>query len=180
MKKLIQKLISTGADLSTKKALKNTLGFLGINPENVDKLYVELKNSIYRERFGRIPAKRKIVFIPHCLRPAELCRARVGEYGYECNGCSVKGCKAIVIKREAERRGMESFIIPGSAMAMKIIKRKRPKAVFGVACLKELVMAAENIESIGIAGQGVELLRDGCVNTDVDMSEVVKALDGVE
>jgi hypothetical protein len=55
------------------------------------------------------------------------------------------------------------------------VKETKPKAALGVACLKELVMAMENLP---IPTVGVELLRDGCVNTDVDVKKVLKALDG--
>jgi len=174
MKKLIQKLISTGADFSTRKALKNTLNFLGINPENIDRLYVELKNSLYKDVIKSIPPKDKIVFIPHCLRPANVCKATLGKFGYECKGCENRNsCKIYKIKMKAEKMGYKSFIVPGGSMVMNIIERLKPKGVIGIACLKELVIALENIN---IPGQAIELLRDGCVNTDVNLKKVFEVL----
>ena len=174
MKKLIQKLISTGADLSTKKALKNTLNFIGIDPKNIDKLYVELRNSINKDRFDAIDNSKKIVFVPHCLRPSKGCLGNVGKIGYECNGCKkTSTCKAYRIKHKAEGLGYKSFIVPGGSMVLNITEDLKPRAVFGIGCMKELLIAVENLR---IPGLTVELIKDGCVNTDVDLNKVFKML----
>jgi hypothetical protein len=39
--------------------------------------------------------------------------------------------------------------------------------------MKELIMATE---ALGIPSQGIQLLRDGCVNTDVNLKEVLSSL----
>lgn len=175
MRTLAQRLISTGADLSTRKALKNTLHYLGIKPENVDRLYVELKNSMHRDRFSRHSPESKAVFLPQCLRNNATCKARLGEMGWECVKCSGhKDCKVFAIKERAQERGYRVFIVPGGSLVFKIIKELKPKAVLGVACIKELVMAADELK---IPIQCVLLSRDGCVNTDVDLDEVFRIID---
>jgi hypothetical protein len=174
LKTLIQKLISTGADLSTKKALKNTLNYLGIKPENIDRLYIELKNSIHREMFVRIDPRHKIVFLPQCLRNSRTCRAVLGQTGWKCMKCSGhRTCKVFRIQQRAESLGYRVFVVPGGSMVLKIIENLKPRAVLGVGCIKELVMAAEEIR---VPAQGIPLLRDGCVNTDVSLREVLSAL----
>jgi hypothetical protein len=173
MKKLIQKILSMGADFSTRKALKSTLGFLGVKPENIDKLYVELKNDFYRDRFRKIHPEHKMVFLPQCLRNPG-CAARITKLGYDCNGCvSKEKCKVYAIKSRAEDLGYRVFITPGGSMVINIIKKFKPKAILGIACMKEIVMAMENLS---VTGQAVELTRDGCVNTDVKMSDVFDIL----
>jgi uncharacterized protein len=176
MKVLAQKLISTGADLSTRKTLKNTLNYLGIKPENIDNLYIELKNSMHRDKFVRTPPEKKAVFIPQCMRNSKTCKAVLGEFGWECAKCSgYKECKVFAIKEKAEKAGYKVFIVPGGSMVFKILKEIKPSAVLGIACMKELIMAAEEI-SLPI--QAVRLSKDGCVDTDVDLKEVFTALDG--
>jgi len=172
MKKLIQQLIGIGADLSTRNTLKAALKVLGIKPENIDKFYVELKNSINRDVFAEIPAKEKILFLPQCLRNGN-CKAKMGKYGYECRDCC--SCKAFRIKTYAEGLGYRVFIVPGGSMVLKIIEEFKPKAVAGIACLKELVLAMENIK---LPCQGIELFRDGCRETDVSLDEVHSVLNG--
>jgi len=172
MTKIIQKLVGLGVDLSTKKALKKAIGVLGVKPDNIDNLYIDLKNSIYEERFRRVPNEKKIVFLPQCLRDCNRCRAALQKYGYKCVKCSRK-CKARKIKELSEKIGCRAFIVPGGSMLSKIIKKYKPKAVLGIACKKEIVMA---FDELSLPTQGIELLKDGCVNTDVDIDEVIKIL----
>jgi hypothetical protein len=169
MKRLVQKIINIGADFSTRKALKSTLRFLGVKPENIDKLYVELKNDFYRDVFRKIHPKYKIVFLPQCLRNSG-CKTKLTKLGHQCTGCgNYKNCKVYKIKTKAESLGYRVFIVPGGSMVLDIVKKYKPKAVLGVACMKEIVMALDNLS---ISLQSVELLRDGCVNTDVKISDV--------
>lgn len=171
MKKFIQDMIEMGADFSTKKALKRSLRLIGLKPENVDRLYIEFKNDHYREAFKAIEPKNKMLFLPQCLRTTK-CRAQVTEMGYQCVSCS-KDCKVCAIKAEAEKRGYRVFISPGGSMNFKVIRKFKPKAVIGVACLKELVLAAEELR---IPLQGVELSKNGCVATDVELQHVLSML----
>lgn len=169
---IIQKLIGLGVDLSTKKALKRALKMIGLKPENIDHLYVELKNEIHKEAFSKINPKYKIVFLPQCLRKATKCKAKIGEEGYECVKCS-KDCKAREIREMAENAGYKIFVVPGGSMVSKIIYKYKPKAVIGVACMKELVMSLEELQ---LPLHAVELSKDGCVETDVDIEKVKVAL----
>ena len=173
MKKMIQKIINLGADFSTRKALKSTLKFLGIKPVNIDRLYVELKNDYFRDTFKKLPPRKKMIFLPQCLRNPN-CKAGITKTGHKCVACSNRErCKAFKIKSKAEAMGYRVFIVPGGSMVFKLIKRYRPEAVLGVGCMKELVIAVENIN---IPGQAVELTRDGCINTDVSMKEIMDIL----
>lgn len=161
-----------GADFSTKRALKRSLKLIGIGPENVDKLYIELKNDHWRDEFRSIHPRHKLLFLPQCLR-APKCKAEMTEDGYKCVRCSPENCKVCAIKTKAEKLGYRVFICPGGAMIFKIVRKFRPKGVMGVACMKELVLCAEELR---IPGQGVELLRNGCFNTDVDLEKVFALL----
>jgi hypothetical protein len=169
--KLLQRLAGVGADLSTRKTLKAALKILGIKPENIDKLYIELKNSINEDIFRDLHPRDKMVFIPQCLRNSRKCRAKLTGLGYKCKECC--RCKARRIREKAEFLGYRVFVVPGDSMVFNIVKRFRPKAVFGVGCIKELVIA---FEEIGIPARTVELSRDGCINTDVDMVRIFDVL----
>jgi uncharacterized protein len=172
MSMIIKRLVGMGIDLSTKKALKKALCIIGIKPDNIDSLYIELKNSINEGKFKEAPVEKKIVFIPQCLRKSDTCKARIEKNGYACERCS-NACKARKVKDAAESLGYRAYIVPGGSMIQKIIINEKPQAVMGVACKKELVMAFDEIK---IPVQGVELLREGCVNTDVDMDEFARVL----
>jgi hypothetical protein len=172
MKKLLQRLISAGADLSTRKTLKTALRVIGMKPENIDKLYIELKNDFHRDMFNRINAKDTVIFLPQCLRNPKKCRAKLSDDGFKCRSCG--SCKVLDIRKEAKRLGYRHvFVSPGGSLVIKKIKELKPKAVVGVACLSELTTA---VEQIPIPAQGVELTRDGCVGTDVCLKELFSVL----
>ena len=175
MKKLIQKLITSGADLSTKKAFKVALGAVGANPGNIDKIYVDVKNSLHKDEFRNMSPEHKILFLPQCLRNSVKCKAKVTKYGYTCQHCG--SCKIMKIEKAAEKRGYKTFIVPGGSMVFKVINEFRPKAVLGVACMKELLMAVEELK---IPSQTVELSKDGCINTDVEIRKVLDKMYGNE
>lgn len=174
MKKFIQDLIEMGADFSTKKALKRSLRLIGVKPENIERLYIDFKNDHFRDKFQQIEPGHKIVFLPQCLRRAG-CKASLDEEGYHCVKCSAE-CKVSAIKAKAESLGYMVFVCPGGSMVSKIILKYRPRAVLGVACIKEIIMSGEDAEQIRIPYQAVELLRNGCVNTDVDVEHVFSLL----
>jgi hypothetical protein len=175
MKKLAQRIINAGMDFSTKRALKNTLNFLGISPDNIDHLYLELKNSMGKDAISKLNREHVFVFLPQCLRNSKTCKATLGEEGWICAKCSgYRKCKVYKIKKKAEEKGHRVFICPGGSMVMKIIKKHKPKAVIGVACIKEITMAFDEIK---VPGCGIELSRDGCINTDVDLSKVFEILE---
>ncbi|NOX71154.1 MAG: DUF116 domain-containing protein, partial [Candidatus Micrarchaeota archaeon] len=92
MKNLINDLINLGVDLSTRNAFKRALKILGEEPENADRLYIDLKNRIYRERIRKMDPKDVIVFIPHCMRKADKCPGKTTEDGYDCEHCDVREC----------------------------------------------------------------------------------------
>lgn len=173
MKKIVNDLINLGVDLSTRYAFKKALRILGEEPDNADRIYIELKNRIFRDRVSKMKPEEKILFLPHCMRKADKCKPKVTDEGYNCNGCTVTGCRIYQIKDYAENKGYKVFTVPGGSMVFNVIKRHRPKGVIGIACMKELILAAENLS---IPAQYIELDNDGCINTKVDMEKVRKYL----
>ena len=172
MKELVSRLINLGVDLGTRNTLKKALKILGEEPENIDRLYVEIKNMIYREKMKALKPEDKILFLPHCLRKADKCKAKMSDEGYSCIACS-KECKIGQIKSFAEKKGYKVFIVPGGSMIFAIIRKYNPEGVIGVACMKELILAAENLT---LPMQGIELSKSGCINTDVDIEKVKSIL----
>ncbi len=139
---------------------------VGVDEKELFQLYVKTKNKASRSRFASTPYKRRILLLPQCLRSRD-CPAELQEYGYECQHCGK--CRIEEVIQEAKRLGYQDvFILPGGSMAKNILTKEKPNACLGVACLKELMLGSFICEKFGVAGQGIALLRDGCVNTDVD------------
>ena len=147
---------------------------VGVEEKELLQLYVETKNRSLIQSFASTSYNERIIMLPQCLR-AKDCPAEIGKYGYECQQCG--RCSVAKIMQLTKDLGYKgAFILPGGSLAQKIILELKPKASLGVACSKELVLGSYLCEKMGIVCQGVELLRDGCINTIVDMKILKEAL----
>ena len=147
---------------------------VGVEEKDLFQLYVEAKNRSMIESFASTPYSERVVLLPQCLR-AKDCPAEIGRYGYECQQCGrCSVAKIVKLTKELGYKG--TFILPGGSLAKKILLEFKPKASLGVACSKELVMGSYLCEKVGIIGQGVELLKDGCINTVVNMKALKDTL----
>jgi len=136
---------------------------------------IELYNGMNRDFYRAVPKKDRIVFLPHCLRNIKECKMPIDEDGYHCLKCGK--CIIGTIVKECEKNGMRYFIVGGGSQVINIVNRHKPKAVLGVACFNELQMAIEKLGGGShFPGQGVMLKKDGCVNTEVDLSEVFEKM----
>ncbi|MCD6154809.1 MAG: DUF116 domain-containing protein [archaeon GB-1867-097] len=134
------------------------------------KLYVDLKNKANRVKFSLVPYAERILLLPQCLRSSN-CPAELGDFGYNCIDCGK--CMIGKVYRFALKLGYKGvFIIPGGSMIAKIFEKVKPKACLGVACFKELFLGSFLCEKFGVVGQGIPLLRDGCINTLVDWKKL--------
>ena len=126
---------------------------------------VQKRNKLYEEKFKQLPNKDKAIFLPHCLRHQE-CPAKIGSVGLECIKCG--RCKIGEFKDKAEKAGYNLFVVPGGSLVKKIISNNNFKAVLGVACNVELEQAFDMLKKEKIISLAIPLLKDGCVNTEVE------------
>ncbi len=124
-------------------------------------------------RFENTPVNQRVIFLPQCLRSLE-CKAKTTEDGIICISCGK--CNIGPFKKEAEKAGYKVFIAPGSSLIKNILKKYKFKAVLGVACEPELKEGIKMMKKHNIAVLTVTLLKDGCVNTQVDWEKVKEAL----
>ena len=147
---------------------------VGVEEKELFQLYVESKNRSLVKNFASTPYNERILLLPQCLRSKD-CPAELGKYGYECKECG--RCSVEKIRHVTKNLGYKgTFILPGGSIAKKILLEIKPKASLGVACFKELVLGSFLCEKLGIIGQGVALLRDGCIDTLIDWKALNEAL----
>lgn len=116
----------------------------------------------------------KLVFLPHCLRSSD-CPSKLGKYGYELVSCG--RCNVCTFKKFAEEKGYSVFIVPGASMIKKIlVDYPNPEIVIGVACDAELKEGIDMMKKAKINSKGLKLLKDGCVNTEVDFEKLKNML----
>jgi hypothetical protein len=172
--RVVKKLAKTKLSSLALHKLEQFANKVGVEEQELFQLYVEAKNRSMIESFAATPYSERVVLLPQCLR-AKDCPAEIGKYGYECQQCGrCSVAKIVQMTKDLGYKG--TFILPGGSLAKKILVELKPKASLGVACSKELVMGSYLCEKVGIIGQGVNLLKDGCINTIVDMKALKVAV----
>jgi hypothetical protein len=136
------------------------------------------QNKSLQNKFSKIPKNQRIIFVPHCLRRTKVCKAVEKNSFYICANCGA--CKISQInKKAAELNYQGLFILKGGRAIIKIIQEQKPKAVLGVACFFEGDQAFKMLKNYDgdLAVQFVELTKDGCADTDVDVSKVEEVME---
>ncbi len=154
--------------------LKKLAKKFGLGERIVDIVGIEVRNNLGFEKFSRIKPKDRILIVPQCLRHAK-CPARLDSMtGIACKECGL--CILKDLKAEAEKLGYGFYIVPGGRFVQRIVKAVRPKAALGVACTKDLNIAMHELANTKTIVQGVPLVKDGCVQTQVNVEELLRRL----
>lgn len=143
--------------------------------EEKNKALTDRKNARMSAAFAATPYQERVVFVPHCMRNVEKCKAKeMGSY-YICVECGA--CKIAAISKKSKELGYKAlYILKGGKAVKKLTEEIKPKAVLGVACYFEGVMGMDESEKHGLIAQFAPLTKDGCVDTDVDLDKVFEAL----
>jgi hypothetical protein len=134
---------------------------------------IRLHNQMNREKFRSIPAERRMVFLPQCLRSAD-CPASLTTEGLICKRCM--RCDIGRSIDELEGQGCKVFIVPGSTFVSRLIKKYRPGAIIGVGCLMEIKEGLEMTDRMDLPAMGVVTLKDGCVETALDWPTLIEVV----
>ena len=117
----------------------------------MEKREIDVKGQNIRQRpaFIKIPYARRILFLPHCLRK-DLIKS---------------------IKQYAEELGYRVIIAAGGSQVLKAIKEHKPLAVVGIAGMREMFLAVSELNEQKLPFQSIELLSDGCKDTEASIME---------
>ena len=132
--------------------------------------------AIITDGVSRIPFARRVLLLPHCLRPSQGCSGQMTKQGLDCTGCVRGDCAIFQLRTAAIEVGyMATCVSPGGRLAAKFVAERAPAGVIAVACRKELeegldtARKTEWTEGMPAAAL-IPLLRDGCVDTEVDIA----------
>jgi hypothetical protein len=142
-----------------------------------DLIDMQARNLVEREKF--VHAKKRALFLPHCSRKYmdNRCKAVFDPTipSYICARCS-PDCLINRAKSFAEKKGYDVYILPGGSCIPKILKARRYEGVVGVACGEEIRVGGEISSGMGVAGQAVPLIKNGCANTIFNIENLFKIL----
>lgn len=142
-----------------------------------------MSDTASEARFITTQNEERVLLLSHCLRPSQTCPGKFSREGLNCPAGCQEDCVIHRLRDIALKLGYKGVCIAaGGAMAVRYVKEHRPKGIVAVACNKEL---EEGVEAVGKLADGedetpavvtVPLLKDGCVDTEVDTDQVIRAL----
>jgi hypothetical protein len=134
-------------------------------------------NVIERNKF--LQTRNRALFLPHCARKYmdSRCKAIFDPSlpSYVCAHCS-HDCVINQAENAAKAKGYDVYVLPGGSCVPKIISTKKYEGIVGVACGEEVKICLNLLGSLGVAGQAVPLLKNGCANTTFNVETLVKTL----
>jgi geranylgeranyl pyrophosphate synthase len=149
-----------------------TRGENALSEREAKSLFREI-NQTHLPYFMNVDRQAISLFLPHCLK-SRHCPASSDDEGVHCEKCGQ--CVMAHLVAAAEEAGIRVFCAPGGTLIKALIKKYRPRAVIGVACWKEILLAFELLWDSGIFLQVFPLERDGCFETSVNPEQLVSFL----
>ncbi|MCW3996735.1 MAG: DUF116 domain-containing protein [Candidatus Bathyarchaeota archaeon] len=142
-----------------------------------DLIDLQAINILERSKF--LQSKSRALFLPHCSRKYmdNRCKATFNAEipSYTCAHCS-EDCLIHKADKFAKKKGYDIYVLPGGSCIPKILKSHKYEGIVGVACGEEMKMLSPLLNGMGVAGQGIPLIKNGCANTLFNMETLVKVL----
>jgi len=142
-----------------------------------DLIDMQARNLVEREKF--VQARKRALFLPHCSRKYmdNRCKAVFDPNipSYICARCS-PDCLINRAVSLGEKKGYDAYVLPGGSCVPKILNVKHYEGVVGVACGEEIRISGKTLNGMGVAGQSVPLIKNGCSNTVFNMETLFKIL----
>lgn len=127
------------------------------------------------EKFSKIENKKRIVFVPQCLRNSKKCKAKEEGGLYICANCGA--CKISSIVKAAKELGYQGvYILKGGSILPRILKQKKFQGALGIACPFEGLAGLKKSLELNIYSVCVPLSKDGCIDTDISLEKVLKVM----
>ena len=155
-------------------AAEELLKPLGYDQTYIGFAMVLLNNEYWREEFAAIPFEKRLFLMPHCLKQAENCTAKLDDVQLHCNNCGL--CSIADLNSVGKRMGYNVLVAEGTPIVLKLIATGEVDGILGIACLNVLEKAFDKVLQVGIPSLAIPLLRDTCHNTEVDEDWVLSAL----
>ena len=133
-------------------------------------LTVLINNQLWQEPLGAIPYSRRLLLLPQCLRPQELCPARMDAIGLLCRQCG--RCPIGMLQQRAEQLGYVVLVAEGTTVVTTLLQKGVVDAVVGVSCLAVLERSFPHFVDQAIPGIAIPLNRNGCNHTETDLDHL--------
>lgn len=145
----------------------------GISKERVRASFIKVNNEIVLNEAGRYDPDKVLLLMPHCLQKSRCTRRLT----YNINNCKRCGeCPIAGLLDFSERYGVHLAIATGGTIARRIVVQVRPKLIIAVACERDLSSGIQDTYPIPTYGVLNERPHGPCLDTNVQLPLVEKAL----
>ncbi len=145
----------------------------GIKRRQLEGSFIAVSNLIFMKSRIKVPAKKLLVLVPHCLQLA-TCPHKITRDPNNCKRCG--GCNIGDLMKLSEELGFVFFVATGGTLARQVVINNRPQAVLAIACERDLMSGIQDVFPLPAVGV-LNIRPNGpCYNTRVDMDEVKKVL----
>jgi hypothetical protein len=142
-----------------------------------DLIDIQARNLMEREKFTG--TTKRALFLPHCCRKFmdSRCQATFDPTipSYKCAHCS-DDCLVNRAVSFSKKMGYDAYVLPGASCIPKIVKSRGYEGIVGVACGEETRLSGEMLEKLGVAGQAIPLIKNGCANTIFNVETLISTL----
>ena len=142
-----------------------------------DLIDIQARNLLGRDEF--VQTSKRALFLPHCSRKYmdNRCKSVFDPDipSYICAHCS-PDCLINKAVSLAEKKGYDIYILPGGSCVPKILQTRHYEGIVGVACSEEIKLGGKTLRDIGIVGQAVPLIKNGCANTSFNIETLLDIL----
>ncbi|MBQ7705845.1 MAG: DUF116 domain-containing protein [Selenomonadaceae bacterium] len=145
----------------------------GIKRRQLEGSFIAVSNLIFMKSRIKVPAKKLLVLVPHCLQLA-TCPHKITRDPNNCKRCG--GCNIGDLMKLSEELGFVFFVATGGTLARQVVINNRPQAVLAIACERDLMSGIQDVFPLPAVGV-LNIRPNGpCYNTRVDIDEVKKVL----
>jgi len=146
---------------------------LGISKQRVRSSFIKVNNGLVQSEQGRYEADDILLLMPHCLQNSR-CDVRLT---YDINNCKRCGkCPIKSLLEFSEKYGVHLAIATGGTIARRIVVQTRPKLILAVACERDLSSGIQDVYPIPAYGVLNERPHGPCLDTQVSMAHLERAL----
>ncbi len=117
-----------------------------------------------------------LILTPSCLQNKD-CENNIVEDIAHCQGCGK--CRIKDLLQLSAKHKTRLAVATGGRLARQIVQKAKADAVIAVACEKELVSGILDSYPVGVTAVVNSRPFGPCINTDVDIAQVEKALIGL-
>jgi hypothetical protein len=146
---------------------------VGVSKDQVRRAFVTINNQLVLAEARRVPPKKLLILLPHCLQNHE-CDVRITGNVENCKACGK--CKMMGLVELSKKYHLPMSVATGGTLARRIVVEKKPEIIIGVACERDLTSGIQDSYPIPVYGILNKRPNCPCFDTDVALELVEKGM----